>query len=138
MGTSTVSTRWTGENLNFMGETPKGHQIEMGKGLASPSQLMLMGLAGCTGMDVVSILQKKRQNIEDVEVQVIAHNNDEYPKPYHTVELKFIVKGQDLDPKAVERAIKLSHDKYCVVGQTLQNETKITTSFEIEEPVAVA
>jgi len=138
MGTSTISARWTGENLNFVGQTPKGHEVEMGKGLVSPSQLMLMGVAGCTGMDVVSILQKKRQKIEDVEVQVIAHNNDEYPKPYHTIELKFIVKGQDLDPKAVERAIHLSHDKYCVVGQTLENETKITTSFEIEEPVAVA
>ena len=138
MGTSFISARWTGENLNFVGETPKGHQIEMGKGFASPSQLMLMGLAGCTGMDVVSILQKKRQKIDDIEIQVTAHNNDEYPKPYHTVELKFIVKGQDLDPKAVERAIKLSHDKYCLVGQTLQNPTEITTSFEIEEPVAVA
>ena len=138
MGTSQITARWTGENLNFMGETPKGHQFEMGKGLATPSQLMLMGLAGCTGMDVVSILQKKRQKIDDVEVQVIAHNNDDYPKPYHTVELKFIVKGQDLDPKAVERAIHLSHDKYCVVGQTLQNETKITTSFEIKEPVVEA
>lgn len=138
MGTSLISARWTGENLNFMGETPKGQQVEMGKGFASPSQLMLMGLAGCTGMDVVSILKKKRQKIDDVEIQVTAHNNDEYPKPYHTVELKFIVKGQDLDPKAVERAIKLSHDKYCLVGQTLQNPTEITTSFEIEELVAVA
>lgn len=134
MGVSNVSARWTGENLDFMGSNPKGVEVKMGKGSVSPSQLMLMGLAGCTGMDVVSILQKKRQDIVDVEVQVTAHNNDDYPKPYEQIELKFIVKGRNLDPKSVERAIHLSETKYCVVGQTLQNKAEITTSFEIEEP----
>ena len=94
---------------------------------------MLIGLAGCTGMDVVSILQKKRQQISDVEVMVIGHQPDDYPKPYHKIQLHFIVKGQNLDPQAVERAIQLSHDKYCVVGQTLQMPVEIKTSFKIEE-----
>ncbi len=134
MGVSNAAARWTGENLDFMGATPKGQEVKMGKGGPSPSQLMLMGLAGCTGMDVVSILQKKRQDVVDVEVQVTAHNNDDYPKPYQQIELKFIVKGRNLDPKAIERAIHLSETKYCVVGQTLQNKAEITTSFEIEEP----
>ncbi len=132
MGTTQVSARWTGEKLNYVGTDTKSNQIPMGGGDPSPSQMMLMGLAGCTGMDVVSVLQKKRQNITGVEVQVIGHNPDEYPKPYQVIELKFIVKGDNVDPKAVARAIQLSEDKYCIVGQTLQNKAEIKTSFEIE------
>jgi putative redox protein len=128
-----VSANWTGEKLYFVGHDTKGNDVPMGGKNASPSQLMMLGLAGCTGMDVVSILQKKRQKVTDVEVQVTGYNEDEYPKPYLNIELKFIVKGENIDPKAVERAIHLSESKYCVVGQTLQNKTEITTSFEIEE-----
>jgi putative redox protein len=94
---------------------------------------MLLGLAGCTGMDVVSILEKKRQKISDIEIMVIGHQPDQYPKPYHKIQLHFVVKGEDLDPQAVERAIQLSEEKYCVVGQTLQTEVEIKTSFRIEE-----
>jgi putative redox protein len=136
MGTVQVSAHWTGEALEFEGNDTRGNTVPMGgKGSdsPSPSQLMLLGLAGCTGMDVVSILQKKRQQIEDVEVMVIGHQPDSYPKPYHKIQMHFIVKGQDLDPAAVERAIQLSHDKYCVVGQSLQTEVEIKTSFKIEE-----
>jgi putative redox protein len=133
MSTIQVSARWAGEALNFIGTDTKGNEIPMGGGNVSPSQMMLLGLAGCTGMDVVSILQKKRQNISDVEVMVIGHQPDEYPKPYRVVQLHFIVKGEEVDPKAVERAIKLSEEKYCVVGQTLQNKVEIKTSFKIEE-----
>jgi putative redox protein len=64
---------------------------------------------------------------------VIAHQPDDYPKPYHKIQLHFIVKGENLDPDAVERAIQLSEDKYCVVGQTLKTNVDIKTSFKIEE-----
>jgi len=64
---------------------------------------------------------------------VIGHQPDEYPKPYHKIQLHFIVKGEDLDPKAVERAINLSEEKYCVVGQSLKSNVEIKTSFKIEE-----
>lgn len=133
MGVTNVSASWTGEKLNFLGQDTKGNQIPMGGSDVSPSQMMLLGLAGCTGMDVVSILQKKRQVVSGVEVQVTGYNPDEYPKPYQVIELKFIVKGENLDPKAVERAIDLSESKYCVVGQTLQNKVEIKTSFEVTE-----
>ncbi len=132
MGIKNVSARWTGEALTYVGTDEKGNQIPMGGDNVSPSQLMLMGLAGCTGMDVVSILQKKRYNVREVEIQVIAHQPDQYPKPYHTIEIAFTVKGDNIDPKAVARALQLSTDKYCIVGQTLQKEAKIKTSFEIE------
>ncbi len=133
MGTTNVSARWTGEKLNYVGVNKKGAEVPMGGDNPSPSQLMLIGLAGCTGMDVVSILQKKRQEITNVEVRVTGQNPDTYPKPYQTIELKFIVQGKNLDPKAVARAIQLSEEKYCVVGQTLQNKAEIKTAFEIEE-----
>ena len=133
MGTTNVSARWTGENLNQVGLNDKGNEVPMGGDNPSPSQLMLMGLAGCTGMDVVSILKKKRQNVTGVEVQVTGQNPDTYPKPFHTIEMRFIVQGKDLDSKAVARAIELSEEKYCVVGQTLQNKVEIKTAFEIKE-----
>ena len=97
-----------------------------------PMELIAIGLAGCTAMDTISILQKKRQAITDVEIQVTGHQPDDYPKPYHTVEVKYIVKGGDIDPQAVERAIELSVAKYCIVSQTLQQEVALKTSFEIK------
>ncbi len=132
MGIINVSARWTGEALNYVGTDVKGNQITMGGDNISPSQMMLLGLAGCTGMDIVSVLQKRRQNVREVEIQITAHQPDEYPKPYHTVEIAFTVKGDNIDPKFVARAIQLSTDKYCIVGQTLQKEVKIKTSFEVE------
>ncbi len=133
MGTTHVSARWTGDALTFVGTDSKNHEITMGRGNVPPTQMMLLGLAGCMGMDIVSILQKKRQNLTGVEVQVTGYNADEYPKPYETVELSFLVKGQRIDRRAVERAIELSMTKYCIVGQTLQKQVQLKTSFEIEE-----
>jgi putative redox protein len=132
MGTVNASARWTGEQLNFIGLSYKGHQIPMGGENISPTQMVLLGLAGCTGMDVVSILQKKRLAVSDVQVQITAHQPDDYPKPYHTIEIKYLVKGDNIDPKAVERAIELSKEKYCIVSQTLQRPVELKTSFEIE------
>jgi len=132
MSTTTVSAHWTGEELKFVGVDAMGHQMPLGEGGFKPSQLVLIGLAGCTGMDVVSILQKKRLTVHSVEVQVTGHQPDDYPKPYQTIEVNYIVKGDDLDPQAVERAIKLSEEKYCIVSQTLQIPVEIKTSFSLE------
>ena len=132
MGTIKVSARWTGEGLNYVGTDSKGHQIPMGRDDTSPSQMLLLGAAGCMGMDVVSVLQKKRQPVTGIEVQVTGHQPDEYPKPFHTIEIVFTVKGE-VDPQAVARAIELSRDKYCVVGQTLQQKAELKTSFTVEE-----
>jgi putative redox protein len=132
MGTTNVSARWTGEDLNYVGTDSKGRQIPMGGDNTSPGQMLLLSLAGCMGMDVVSILKKKRQAITNVQVQVTGHQPDTYPKPFYTVEIAFTVKGDNVDPQAVERAIELSTEKYCIVGQTLQRETELKTSFTVE------
>lgn len=132
MATKIVSARWTGESLNFVGEDVKGNQVRMGEDDISPSQMVLLGLAGCTGMDVISILQKKQQAVTGLEVEVTGYQPDTYPKPYQTVEVKYIITGVNVDPRAVERAIQLSVEKYCVVSQTLQQQVALQTSFEVK------
>jgi putative redox protein len=133
MATKQVSAHWTGEKLNYVGVGSNGTEVPMGGDGASPSELLLMGAAGCMGMDIVSVLEKKRQAISDIEVQITGHQPDNYPKPFQIVELAFTVKGDNVDPKAVERAVSLSRDKYCIVGQTLQNVVELKTSFTVEE-----
>ena len=133
MRTTEISARWTGEQLNFVGTDSKGNQIKMGGHDVSPTQMVLLGLSGCMGMDVISILQKKRQKIVDVQVRVIGQQPYEYPRPFQHIEIAFTVIGEDVDPKAIERAIALSVDKYCEVGQSLQNKVELTTSFTIEQ-----
>lgn len=132
MGTIKTSARWTGEALNFTGVDPKGNEVALGKSDIAPSHLILIGLAGCTGMDVVSILQKKRQEVTDVIVEVSAQQPDEYPKPFQKFQVNFIVKGKDIDPEAVARSIELSSTKYCVVSQTLEYDVEISTSYKVE------
>jgi putative redox protein len=127
-----VSAQWTGEGLNFVGTTWRGQQIEMGGQHISPTDMLLLGLAGCTGMDVASILQKKRQAITAVEVHVTGHRPEEYPKPYQLVEMAYVVRGDNITPRDVERAIELSVTKYCIVSQTLQYPVELKTSFTIE------
>jgi len=133
MGTKNISARWTGEGLQYVGTDSKGNEISMGSDNPSPSELLLLGAAGCMGMDVVSVLQKKRQPITSIEVQVTGYQPDEYPKPFQMIEIAFTVKGHNLKPAAVERAIGLSRDKYCIVGQTLQQAVELKTSFTVEE-----
>jgi putative redox protein len=133
--------KWA-EGLRFEGVSAFGHSIatdvsRAGGGAESgyrPSELVLFGLAGCTGVDVVRILQKMQQKLSGIEIQVTAYQNEEYPKPFHTVDVKFIVTGEGLDPERVARAIALSEDKYCLVSQTIKAPGKVNTSFEIRDP----
>lgn len=97
----------------------------------SPMELMLTSLGGCTGMDVISILRKKKQDITGFEIQVEGVRADEHPKVYTEIWVKFVVEGNDVDPKAVERAIELSRDKYCGAAATLRHTATIHYDFEI-------
>ena len=96
-----------------------------------PTELLLYGIAGCTGIDVVRIMEKQRQPLSSLEIEVVGHHNDDYPKPFHTVEVKYIARGENVDPGKLEKAIKLSEAKYCMVSQTVACATKVTTSFEV-------
>ena len=97
----------------------------------TPMETVLASLAGCTSFDVVSILKKKRQNISDYSIETEAERTDEPPEVFTKIHIKYIVKGKNISKEAVEKAIQLSHDKYCSVGAMLKKTAEITTSYEI-------
>jgi putative redox protein len=94
---------------------------------------VLACLAGCTSFDVVNILKKKRQNISGYSVETEAERNEEPPRVFTKIHIKYIIKGKDISKEAVERAIQLSHDKYCSVGAMLKKTAEIITSYEIKQ-----
>ncbi|MFN2253045.1 MAG: OsmC family protein, partial [Candidatus Promineifilaceae bacterium] len=100
----------------------------------SPMEYLLIGLAGCTAVDVVSILQKKRQDIVGVEVEAIGTRADDYPMVYTAVTLNYLVQGRNVDPRAVARAIQLSEEKYCSASAMFSRSgAEITINFAVEE-----
>ncbi len=103
---------------------------ERGQG-ATPMELLAVSLAGCTAMDVVTILQKMREPVEGLSVEVSGEKADEHPKRYTTLEIVYRLKGE-LDRRKVERAIQLSEDKYCSVEATLRPGVRISSRFVIE------
>lgn len=130
----TVSATWLGE-LAFRGENTRGGELQIGT-LAdqpgvSPMELLLLGLAGCTGMDVVNILRKKRQSLSDLRVNVRGKRAEEHPKVYTEIQVEYVIAGEDLDPKAVRQAIELSEEKYCSASAMLGVTAKITSSYQI-------
>ena len=128
-----------GSGMAFMAETGTGHILNMdgapeagGRNLAPrPMELMLAGAGGCTAFDVVLILQRSRQNIIACEVSLQAERAETDPKVFTKINLHFTVKGKDLDPSKVERAINLSHAKYCSATAMLANTAEITHTFEV-------
>ena len=132
-----VSAEWQGE-LGFIGANQTGGTVQMGsvagKPGASPMELLLLSLAGCTGMDVASILVKMRQNLVDMKISVRGKRAEDHPKIYTEIEVLFDLWG-DLDPKAVENAIELSEYKYCSVSAMLNSVAQIHTRFTIHPVV---
>jgi putative redox protein len=98
-----------------------------------PMEMILMGLGGCTAMDVISILSKKRQEVTSFEIQLHADRATEHPKVFTDITIEYVVKGKDLDPAAVERAVELSENKYCPGMAMLRKAANIRTSFRVEQ-----
>lgn len=101
-----------------------------------PMSLMLTSLAGCTAMDVISILRKKKQEVTALEVQVEGVRADDHPKVWTEIWVKFIVTGHNIEQKAVDRAIELSRDKYCGAAATLRHTATLHYSSEITDAPA--
>ncbi len=125
------------EGMKFEGVNEDGKKILMdgkppfGTGeYPSPMELLLMSLAGCTAMDVISILKKKRLEVEDFKVEVEGIRRDTHPKVYTYIKVRYIFKGQ-IPQKAVEQAIKLSMEKYCSVSAMLKATAKVEWEYEI-------
>ena len=95
-----------------------------------PMELLVAGLGGCSVIDVVLILEKQKQNIEDIEIVLLADRRDEHPKIFTNIEVQFLFKG-DLDESKVKRAIDLTMEKYCSVSRILEASCTITHSYKI-------
>jgi len=122
----------------FVGVTPSGHAqaIETDSARASaatPMELLLIALGSCTGVDVISILKKKRQQVTDYRIEVSGERRQEFPKSYTRLYVKHIIRGRDVSEQAVASAIELSDTKYCSVAATLRGSAEIVTSYEIME-----
>lgn len=126
--------KWV-EGLTFLGESASGHQISMdgnaGDKALSPMEMLLMSAGGCSAIDVVSILQKGRNDVRDCEVKLTSQRREEAPRLFTHINLHFIVTGKDLTDKIVERAVSLSAEKYCSVSLMLGKAATITHSFEV-------
>ncbi len=133
--------RWT-QKRQFVGTDGFGHSVVMdatpeykgeGSGIR-PIEMVLHGLAACTGMDVISILEKKRQDVRGLEIVVhgVQREND-FPKSYTDIQVEFIVTGYGVKPEAVARAIELSEEKYCSVKGMFSDEVTVTSSFRVVE-----
>jgi putative redox protein len=122
----------------FVGVTPSGHAqaIETDSTratAATPMELLLIALGSCTGVDVISILKKKRQQVTGYRIEVSGERREEFPHSYTRLQVKHIVSGRGVSAPAVARAIELSDTKYCSVAATLRGSTEIVTSYEIVE-----
>jgi putative redox protein len=142
LGAATMECRvsWLGNGgMAFSAETGSGHLIKMdgppeagGQNSASrPMELILAGTGGCSAFDVVLILQKARQEISACDVKLTAERAETEPKVFTKINLHFTVKGKNLDPVKVERAVKLSHEKYCSATTMLAKTAEITYSIDV-------
>lgn len=126
-----VAFEATGDEHKFLIDAP----FEAGgesRGIR-PKMLLLASLGGCTGVDVVLILEKMKVAIESLKIAVEGRLTEAHPKVYHTIVLKYIFKGKDLDRTKLLRAIELSQEKYCGVTAMLRNSIEITYEIVIEE-----
>jgi putative redox protein len=129
------------EGITFVAESGSGHAVVMdaspdigGRNLgARPMEMLLMGAGGCSAIDVVHFLRKARQDLVDCVVELAAERAAEDPKVFTRIHLHYIVTGRGLNPAQVERAIRLSKEKYCSATIMLAKTAEVTSDFEIRE-----
>jgi putative redox protein len=132
--------KWV-ENVCFMGESETGHAVVLdgapdagGRNLGMrPMEMLLISMGACTSFDVVTILKKSRQPVTDCVAEMEAERADEVPKVFTKIHVHFVVTGKGLNPVQVERAIKLSAEKYCSASIMLGKSAQVTHDFEIKE-----
>ncbi len=127
--------------LSFTGTADTGFELPLGAhpGVGGsndgfrPMELLALGVAGCTAMDVISILHKKRQRVSSFEVTITADQSQDHPRVFTRMDIHYLVKGEDIDAKAVERAIELSETKYCPAQAMFDQILPIRLRHTIEE-----
>ena len=128
---------YAGDEL-FIGTPPSGHALVMDTksdrhSAPTPMDMLLVSVAGCTAVDVISILKKKRQAVSEYKVEITGDRREEHPKAFIRFHIHHIVHGHNVSEKAVADAIELSDTKYCSVAATVRPTAEIITSFEILE-----
>jgi putative redox protein len=129
------------QGIALAGKADSGHWVPMdgpeefgGSAAASrPMELILMGLGGCTSMDVISILKKKRVEVDDYECIIEAERAPHHPKVFTKIKMKYVFYGRNIPVKDVERAIQLSEESYCSASVMLKKSAEIVTTYEIIE-----
>ena len=129
-----IEAEWQGGGA-FIGRNVSGGMVQMGKlndqpGV-SPMELLLVGLAGCTGVDIVDIMAKKREPLKALKVRVRGKRSEDFPQIYKEIEITYLIWGEGIKSKSVEQAIQLSEDKYCSVGVMLSAVADIHSSYQI-------
>lgn len=132
-----ATIHFAGDGL-CVGVSPSGHAqaIETDSTrarAATPTELLLLALGGCTAVDVISILKKKRERVTDYRVEVSGERREEHPRKYTRIEVRHLLRGHKLSERAVAQAIELSENKYCSVAATLRPGVELVTSFEITD-----
>lgn len=134
----TARVKWTG-GLQFVGESETGHAIVLDAGKEDggtdmgmqPMELLLIGIGSCSGMDIASVLQKKRQKISSLTINVSGEKAADYPHRYIGIDLEWVITGTDISEEAVKHAVDLSMEKYCSVKATLEHSAAITFRYTI-------
>lgn len=134
-----VSVKWI-DGVSFVGESESGHAVVLdgapengGRNIGMrPMEMLLIGMGACTSFDVVTILKKARQPIERCVAEISASRADEVPKVFTKIHVHFVVTGNVLNPVQVERAVKLSAEKYCSASLMLSKACEISHDFEIK------
>ena len=127
--------------LSFVGVANSGIEVPMGTSIehggagdaASPMEMILIALGGCTSFDVISILKKKQQDVTGLQIKVHGDRSEDHPKVYTKITMEYIVTGHHLDPEAVRRSVELSESKYCSVSAMLRKAAEITVKTTILE-----
>ena len=135
--------KWV-EDRTFIGESASGHKVVLGTALGSegrtpgpsPMEMVLIGTGGCSAFDVVHILERGREAIEDCVVEMEAERAEQDPKVFTRIHMHFVVKGRGLSPSKVERAIRLSLEKYCSASAMVAKTATITHDFEVVDTAA--
>jgi putative redox protein len=129
------------DGLQFIGEGSSGHAIVMdgdvsvgGRNTGTrPTELLLIGIGGCSGMDIASVLKKKKQDVRGLEINVKGEKAENYPKKFTDIDIEFVIKGRNISDDAVKKAVELSMERYCSVKATLEGSAKITWRYKIIE-----
>jgi putative redox protein len=133
-----ATVRWTGR-MTFVGKAGSNHLVPMDTSpefdgddsATKPLELLLIALGGCTGMDVVPLLKKMRQDVTAVELNITAERSEEHPKVYTRIDIEYVVTGRGIEEDKVRRAVELSQEKYCSVSAMLRKACPVSYTVRV-------